>query len=59
MQEPGLNLEIQVCQWKDEIKSLENDIRTPKSELQFGNGKQFKYDHVLRFTASIHLNATR
>ena len=24
-------------------------------ELRFGNGKQFKYDHVLRFTASSHL----
>ena len=27
MQEPGLNLEIQVCHWKDEMKSLENDIK--------------------------------
>ena len=26
MDEPGLNLEIQVCHWKDEMKSLENDI---------------------------------
>ena len=25
--EPGLNLEIQVCHWKDEMKSLENDIK--------------------------------
>ena len=25
--EPGLNLEIQVCHWKDEVKSLENDIK--------------------------------
>ena len=24
---PGLNLEIQVCHWKDEMKSLENDIK--------------------------------
>ena len=27
MHEPGLNLEIQVCHWKDEMKSLENDIK--------------------------------
>ena len=25
MQEYGLNLEIQVCHYKDEMKSLEND----------------------------------
>ena len=23
----GLNMEIQVCHWKDEMKSLENDIK--------------------------------
>ena len=27
MNEPGLNLEIQVCHWKDEMKTLENDIK--------------------------------
>ena len=27
MHEPGINLEIQVCCWKDEMKSLENDIK--------------------------------
>ena len=27
MNEPGLNLEIQVWHWKDEMKSLENDIK--------------------------------
>ena len=27
MHEPDLNLEIQVCHWKDEMKSLENDIK--------------------------------
>ena len=27
MQEPGINMEIQVCHWKDEMKSLENDIK--------------------------------
>ena len=27
MHEPGLNLEIQACHWKDEMKSLENDIK--------------------------------
>ena len=27
MHEPGLNLEIQVCHWKDVMKSLENDIK--------------------------------
>ena len=27
IQEPGLNLEIQVCHWKDGMKSLENDIK--------------------------------
>ena len=27
MQEPGLKLEIQVWQWKYEMKSLENDIK--------------------------------
>ena len=25
--EPSLNLEIQVCHWKDEMKSLENNIK--------------------------------
>ena len=25
--EPGLNLEFQVCHWKDKMKSLENDIK--------------------------------
>ena len=25
--EPGLNMEIQVCHWKDEMKTLENDIK--------------------------------
>ena len=25
--EPGLNLEFQVCHWKDGMKSLENDIK--------------------------------
>ena len=25
--EPGLNLEIQVCHWKDEMKTLENDMK--------------------------------
>ena len=33
--------------------------RTPESELRFGNGKRFKYDTGLRFTASRHLNAMR
>ena len=33
--------------------------RTPEAELRFGNGKRFKYDTGLRFTASIHLNAMR
>ena len=37
------------------MKSLENDIKKPESELRFGNGKQFKYGHVLRFTASSHI----
>ena len=59
MHASGLNLEIQVCHWKDEMKSLENDIKTPESELRFGKGKRFKYDHVLRFTASSHQNASR
>ena len=27
MQDPGLNLENQVCHWKDEMKSLENGIK--------------------------------
>ena len=27
MHEPSLNLGIQVCHWKDEMKSLENDIK--------------------------------
>ena len=27
MHEPSLKLEIQVCNWKDEMKSLENDIK--------------------------------
>ena len=27
MHELGLNLEIQGCHWKDEMKSLENDIK--------------------------------
>ena len=27
MHEPGLNLGIQVFHWKDEMKSLENDIK--------------------------------
>ena len=27
MHEPGLNLEIQVFHWKDEMKPLENDIK--------------------------------
>ena len=27
MHEPGLNLEFQGCHWKDEMKSLENDIK--------------------------------
>ena len=27
MHEAGLNLEIQVCHWKDEMKSLENNIK--------------------------------
>ena len=27
VQESGLNLGIQVCHWKDEIKLLENDIK--------------------------------
>ena len=30
MQEPGLNMEIQVCHWKDEMKSLENDIKNAR-----------------------------
>ena len=33
--------------------------RTPESESRFGNDKQIKYDHGLRFTASSHLNVTR
>ena len=27
MHEPGLNMEIEVYHWKDEVKSLENDIK--------------------------------
>ena len=27
MNEPGLNMEIQMCHWKGEMKSLENDIK--------------------------------
>ena len=59
MHEPGLNLEIQVCHWKDEMKSLENDIKNAESELRFGNDKRFKNDTGLWFTASSHLNATK
>ena len=33
--------------------------RSLESELRFGNGKRFKYDTGLRFTASRHLNAMR
>ena len=59
MLEPGLNLEIQVCHWKDEMKSLENDIKNAGIGVTFENGKRFKYDIGLRFTASSHLNAMR
>ena len=59
MNEPGLNLEIQVCHWKDEMKSLENDIKNARIGVTVGNGKRCKYGHVLRFTASSHLNAMR
>ena len=27
IQDPGLNMENQVCHWKDEMKSLENNIK--------------------------------
>ena len=33
MHEPGLNLEIQECHWKDEMKSLENDIKNAGIEI--------------------------
>ena len=33
--------------------------RTAESELRFGNGKRFKNDTGLRFTASRHLKATK
>ena len=59
MIEPGLNMEIQVCHWKGEMKSLENDIKMLESEVRFGNGKQFEYGTGLRYRASSHLNATR
>ena len=44
MHEAGLNLENQVCHWKDEMKSLENGIKNAGIGVQFGNGKRFKYD---------------
>ena len=59
MHEPGLNLENQVCNWKDEMKSLENDIKNAGIGVTVGNGKRFKIDTGLRFTASRHLNAMK
>ena len=59
MHEPGLNLVIKVCHWKDEMKSLENDIKNAVIGVTFGNGKKFKYDTGLQFAASSHINAMR
>ena len=57
--EPGLNLEIQVCHWKHEMKSPENDIKNARIGVTVWKCKRFKNDTGLRFTASSHLNAMR
>jgi len=59
MQEPGLNLEIQVCHWKDEMKSLENDIKNAGIGVTVWKWQAIQIRHRSRFTASSHLNATK
>ena len=59
MNEPGLNLENQVCHWKGEMKSLENDIKNARIGVTVWKWQAIQNDTGLRFTASSHLNATR
>ena len=48
MIEPGLNLENQECHSKDELISVEIDVKITGIGCTFGNGKQNKYGTGLR-----------
>ena len=50
--EKGSNLENQVCHWKDEVISVEIDIRITGTDARFANDKQNKNDANMRLTAS-------
>ena len=45
--EPDLNLEIQVCHWKGEMKSLENDIKITEIGVTVWKWQAIQYGHVL------------
>ena len=58
--EPGLKLENQVCRWKEELISVEFDIKiTGKSDARFANGKQNYNGTILRLTARCHLECNK
>ena len=59
MIEPDLNLENQECHWKEELISVEIDIKITETDARFPNDKQNKYGTGLRLTASSLLNASR
>ena len=48
MIEPGLNLENQEYHYKEELISVEIDIKITGNDARFGNGKQNKYGTGLR-----------
>ena len=49
--EQGSNLANQVCHWKDEMISVEINIKITGNGCTFANGKQNKNDPNLRLTA--------
>ena len=49
--EQGSNLENQACHWKDEMISVEIDIKITETDARIANGKQNKNDTNLRLTA--------
>ena len=46
MHEPGLNLEIQVFHWKEEMKLLENDIKNARIGVTDAEIRHDEQEHM-------------
>ena len=52
-------MEFQGCHWKDEKKSLENDIKNAGIGVTVWKWQAIQKCHLSAITASSHLNAMR